>query len=205
MAQPEDQRGIAPGLSLAESEDTWLRAAWAENRRWVAAVLLAYKPAWADVEDLLQDVALSVVRKLPELRDPEAVRGWLRTVAINAAHAAARKGKRWSKHESLDGVVAAIGVDAHAEAEERSRVSDEGRRLLRLAAKLPEGYREPLLLKAVHGMSYREIGRVMDIPETTVETRIARARKRLRELAEQREEDDAALTLEERGGEGTNS
>ena len=39
------------------------------------------------------------------------------------------------------------------------------------------------MMKAVRGMSYREIGEVMDLPETTVETRIARARKMLRELA----------------------
>jgi DNA-directed RNA polymerase specialized sigma24 family protein len=32
-------------------------------------------------------------------------------------------------------------------------------------------------------MSYREIGEVLNLPETTVETRIARARKMLRELA----------------------
>jgi DNA-directed RNA polymerase specialized sigma24 family protein len=32
-------------------------------------------------------------------------------------------------------------------------------------------------------MSYREIGRVMGLPETTVETRVARGRRMLRELA----------------------
>lgn len=53
-----------------------------------------------------------------------------------------------------------------------------------LAMQLPDGYREPLLMKAVQGMSYREIGEVLGLPETTVETRIARGRRMLRELAE---------------------
>jgi predicted RNA polymerase sigma factor len=35
----------------------------------------------------------------------------------------------------------------------------------------------------VQGMSYREIGRVLGLPETTIETRIARARRMLRERA----------------------
>jgi predicted RNA polymerase sigma factor len=45
------------------------------------------------------------------------------------------------------------------------------------------GFLEPLILKAIQGMSYREIGRVLNLPETTIETRIARGRKMLRELA----------------------
>jgi DNA-directed RNA polymerase specialized sigma24 family protein len=33
-------------------------------------------------------------------------------------------------------------------------------------------------------MSYREIGQVLGLPETTIETRIARARRMLREAAQ---------------------
>lgn len=60
---------------------------------------------------------------------------------------------------------------------------EEGRRLLELAMELPEGYREPLLLKTLRDLSYRQIGELVGLPETTVETRIARARKMLREMA----------------------
>jgi RNA polymerase sigma-70 factor (ECF subfamily) len=52
-----------------------------------------------------------------------------------------------------------------------------------LARTLPEGYREPLLMRCVRGMSYKQIGAVLDLPETTIETRIARGRRMLRELA----------------------
>jgi len=62
---------------------------------------------------------------------------------------------------------------------------EEAARLLDLARKLPDGYREPLLLKSVQGLSYRQIGNILGIPETTVETRIARGRKQLREMAEE--------------------
>jgi len=55
--------------------------------------------------------------------------------------------------------------------------------LMRLAETIPDGYREPLILKALHDMSYREIGVIMGLPETTVETRITRARRMLRDLA----------------------
>ena len=71
---------------------------WEENRRWVAGVLLAYMPKWADLEDLLQEVATAFVRKGHAIRDVGAVRPWLRTVAINMAHAAARSAKSRPLH-----------------------------------------------------------------------------------------------------------
>lgn len=165
-----------------------LRALWQEHRRWVAAILIAHKPAWADVDDLLQDVAVAVVRKVGDLRDANALKPWLRAVAINAANAAARGGKK--RAASLDvvgeaGIAGRIGEHGVAAGgSEVVRIRDEAARLMELARQLPDGYREPLLMKAVQGMSYREIGEVLNLPETTVETRIARGRKMLRELAE---------------------
>ncbi len=166
--------------ALAGDEES-LQALWKRHRRWVAAILLAHKPRWADLDDLLQEVALAVVRKMHELRDPGAVRPWLRTVAINAAHAAGRSGAKRSRDIGLS------EEDPHAERNTRSGISpgvpEAGRRLMELAMELPDGYREPLLLKAVHNLSYREIGSILGLPETTIETRIARGRRQLRELA----------------------
>jgi RNA polymerase sigma-70 factor (ECF subfamily) len=51
-------------------------------------------------------------------------------------------------------------------------------------ARLPEHYREPLLLRAVRGMSYRQIADTLGVPITTVETRLARARRMLRDELE---------------------
>src|SRR5262245_13059003 len=170
--------------AIAGDQDA-VRQLWHEHRRWVAAILLAHKPRWADLDDLLQEVALSVVRKIGELRDPAAVRPWLRTVALNAAHLAARTGRRRARPLSLpeeEGRRAAGPGVATARPDDRAP-GDEGRRLMDLALRLPDGYREPLLLKAVQNLSYREIGRILGLPETTVETRIARGRKQLRELA----------------------
>jgi RNA polymerase sigma-70 factor (ECF subfamily) len=170
---------------------------WEEHRRWVAGVLLAYMPKWVDLEDLLQDVATAFVRKGHAIRDVGAVRPWLRTVAINMAHAAARSAKS-RPSQALGGddegpVAEGLSKDHQAAA---GKVGDrqQARRLMELASQLPDGYREPLLLKAIQGLSYREIGRIMELPETTVETRIARARKQLRELATKDEDSIGAGT-----------
>jgi RNA polymerase sigma factor (sigma-70 family) len=176
-------------IAAMRGEQDAQRELWSQHRRWVAAILLAHKPRWADVEDLLQDVALTFVRKVGELRDSSAIKPWLRTVAINAARAAAREGNRREPGRAtslqLTGTDGSalhqpVARDARAAGVEHS---EEAQRLMDLAMELPEGYREPLLLKCLHDMSYRQIGELIGLPETTVETRIARGRRMLRELA----------------------
>ncbi len=165
-----------------------LQEVWEDHRRWVAGVLLAHKPREADLEDLLQEVAMTLVRTIGKLRDGAMLRPWLRTVAINAARASGRStGVRrravetW-KQDHQAGLEAAQAAPAPPRT-----LADrqEGGRLIELARTLPEGYREPLLLRCVRGMSYREIGELMGLPETTIETRIARGRRMLRELADE--------------------
>ena len=162
---------LLTAAALAGDRDA-LRVLWEQNRRWVAAILLAHKPAWADLDDLLQEVAASVVRHSGELRDPASFRSWLRTVAINSARLAARARKYRPEPKPLAGdeplaTVAPGGAASVSFNEDR----EEGRRLLELAMELPEGYREPLLLKTLRDLSYRQIGELVGLPETTVETR----------------------------------
>lgn len=155
-----------------------VRAVWQAHRRWVAAVLLAHKPREVDLDDLLQDVATTMVRTIGKLRDPGSIKPWLRTTAINAAREAGRTTARRRRRFRL-----VSHVDTSGGASEAASSSEAARRLLDLAATLPDGYREPLLLRCVRGMSYRQIAEVLALPETTVETRITRARRMLRELA----------------------
>lgn len=193
-------------LALARDGDrTALARLWDENRRWVAVVLLAHKPAETDLEDLMQDVAVTLVTRLGDVRDDRGFRGWLRMVAVNAARAAARsagvrrKVRRLDLHEldersaatrrpspsasaGADSIRADGGRGGAERGADRGAPGDDARRLLQLSLELPEEYREPLLLKSLQSLSYRQIGVLLDLPETTVETRITRARRMLRDL-----------------------
>jgi RNA polymerase sigma-70 factor (ECF subfamily) len=187
-------QGFGPGERSAiaaaiRGDADAVREIWVQNRRWVAAVILAHKPREADLEDLLQEVAMSFVKTIGTLRDEGTLRPWLRTVAINTARASGRDARRRRR-----GIPWRLGAEHTREVEPGAELahergpepaaakSEHAARIVALAARLPEGYREPLILKAVRGMSYRQIGRVMGLPETTIETRIARGRKMLREL-----------------------
>jgi RNA polymerase sigma-70 factor (ECF subfamily) len=161
---------------------------WRAHRRWVAAIVLAHRPRWAELEDLLQDVAVKLIGKIHTLRDAEAFRPWLRQITINVCRGAAR-GSRSTLHlgssradeddRSEPGRVAE--PPSPDDGMGRLETWDAANRIMERALSLPVTYREPLLLRCVRAMSYQQISEVLDLPVTTVETRLARARRMLRE------------------------
>lgn len=149
---------------------------WCQHRRWLAVILTAHAPREAEVADLLQEVAVTMVTKIETLQDTQALRPWLRQVAINIARTAARRQRpmRRLSDTEADGVTETVPAD--------SQRGESYRRILQQMAELPLKYREPLMLRAIKDMTYQQIGEVLELPVTTVETRISRARRMLREL-----------------------
>lgn len=200
MGEESSVARITPDVRSAMDGDAdAVAAVWRAHRRWVAAILLAHMPRDSELEDLLQEVALTVVRHISTLKDPAAVKPWLRTVAINAARTAARRrnvrlrlvrpmdslaagaaGRRGGRGDDTPPRLQFEAADTSASDEAR----DRGRALYDMARSLPEKYREPLMLRCIQGLSQRQIAETMDLPETTIETRLARARRMLRERAE---------------------
>ena len=125
---------------------------------------------------------MSLVKNIHTLSDPTAVRPWLRTIAVNTARSSGRRRRVVKKVLPI----LAAGAQRTAELNENADRpgDDSGRRALDLAHELPAEYREPLLLRAVRGMSYRQIADVMGVPMTTIETRLARARRMLKDRLE---------------------
>lgn len=190
---PADEPGSDGSPSRLSPEE--VDALWREHRRWVAAVILAHMPRDADLEDLLQDVALLMVRSIHTLNDLAAIRPWLRTIAINSSRSAGRKRKvRMRLRRDVEDLDAGTGTELGAIAEQRDRAArlERGKRLMEAAQSLPPAYREPLILRCVRGMSQKQVAETLDLPETTVETRLVRARRMVREQIEREEALDAA-------------
>lgn len=179
IAPAEVPIGDATVVAAMRGEREAILALWHEHRRWIAVVLLAHKSPHDPLDDLLEEVAMTLVSKISSLREPGNIRAWLRTVAVNTARASARAWKSRPRPGPLDDGHSASSVEAG----DLIALDDEARRLLALASRIPEAYREPLMLRAVHSMRGRHIAEILSLPEATVETRIARARRMLRELA----------------------
>ncbi|MFM1822500.1 MAG: hypothetical protein RI967_766 [Planctomycetota bacterium] len=179
----------------AEGERDAIAEVWRRNRRWIAAVLAAHAPRGTDVEDLLQEVAATLVAKCRHVRDAASLRGWLRVVAVNAARMAARS--RAAERRSLRVVAerAPVAARPHAIADGTADPAE----LRALLARIPALYAEPLLLQSGQGLSQRQIAELLDVPETTVETRLARARRMLRRIVAEAEADDGGRTMAEDG------
>lgn len=120
----------------------------------------------ADAEDAVQDVFVRLLTKAPRFRDGEHEKAWLLRTTLNRA-SDLRRGRR--DDAPLD---EALTVSAE----------DNDGSLLSAVRALPEAYSAVIHLYYYEGYSIQEIARLLALPSPTVGTRLARGRKRLREL-----------------------
>lgn len=130
-----------------------------------------------DAEDAFQAAFLALVRKAQSIRQQDSVGGWLYKVAYRAAQLArlrtARRNERMQVAD-LDSMPGSTDpASSAAWREVRLLIDDE---LLRL----PEKYRVPFVLCHLEGHSNADAARLLGCPVGTVESRLTRARQRLR-------------------------
>jgi RNA polymerase sigma factor (sigma-70 family) len=126
-------------------------------------------------EDAFQATFLVLVKKAGSLRDHELLSSWLYGVAHRTARkaraAAARR--RAVEQRAAEQPAGPDGEVDAGQAELRSVIDEEVRRL-------PERYRVPLVLCHLEGLHHHEVARRLGCPVGTVESRLSRARERLR-------------------------
>jgi RNA polymerase sigma-70 factor (ECF subfamily) len=144
--------------------------------------------------DLAQETFLRVYRAADRYQATYAFSTYIYRIATNLAISELRKRKR-QRLVSLTGFFQSH--DATEEAREfdpadraplpdTTLVENERRAAVaRAIATLPEKYRVPLVLRDVEERSYEEIGRILEMSEGTVKSRISRARAFLRDKLQQ--------------------
>ena len=154
--------------------------------RWVRGILFGTVSDVHRVDDILQDVWTTVWSQIGKLREPARWRSWLYRLAKNAAIDAGRKQTR--ERQGLEQVLrAAPAMPATEPSPIHQLVSAEQQQMVLQAIRaLPAIYREPFVLRHLEEWSYRRIGEVLDLPVDTVETRLVRARRLLREALKDR-------------------
>ncbi len=130
------------------------------------------------VDDISQDVFISVYHKLKEFRFESKFTTWLYRITVNKCRDYLRK-KR----------VRSIFVDIKNVDYERGTKSNTDNidipHLVRKAiAKLPEKLKTPLVLRDIDGFSYQEIAEKLECEVGTVKSRIFRARESLKIILE---------------------
>ncbi|MDJ0337907.1 RNA polymerase sigma factor [Cryobacterium sp. PH31-O1] len=125
----------------------------------------------ADADDVVQDAFHTAWRRLPELRDPAAVRPWLMRIASRLAFSSLR---RKPAEVELPDLESALPADTQPE-----NIAVRNAQLRALSAALdtlPEDQRRCWLLREVGELSYDDIAQEMELPTATVRGKLARAR-----------------------------
>ena len=138
-----------------------------------------------DAEDLAQDVFVRAWRSIGSFRGDSTFRTWLHRVAINVIRTSqSRQGRllrMFTARGRDEGTVPdpASGEEPVDAALARRQVID------RALAALPEELRVAVTLRDLQGLEYKEIAVLLDVPIGTVESRIFRARQKLKPLLQE--------------------
>ena len=141
----------------------------------------------ADAEDVVQESLMKAFRFFAGFRGPEA-RPWLLTIVRRTCFTwlAANRPRQLVFTEDDAAVEAqnrATVVTLHPKAAEtpESLLADkEATEELNAAVEaLPAPFREVVVMREIHGLSYKEIAAIAEIPVGTVMSRLARARSLL--------------------------
>ena len=136
-----------------------------------------------DAEDVVQEVFFKVHRKLSSFREDAAFGTWLYRVTVNTAADSLKK-RRQDHSVTVDDLGQLALVDP-ADGPDESLGRRNLRREIRKAMScLPEKFRTIIVLRELEGLSYQEISRIIGCSKGTVESRLFRARARLRDLLE---------------------
>jgi RNA polymerase sigma-70 factor (ECF subfamily) len=139
----------------------------------------------ADAEDVMQDVLLKVVRKLPTFRGASALPTWLHRVTVNTALSHRRKLAVREEHRCRDpfDTILADETQAHpSPTPETQLLNRETQNLIdRAIAKLPPLYREVFLLADVEELPNADIAERLGLSLAAVKSRLHRARHLMRD------------------------
>jgi RNA polymerase sigma-70 factor, ECF subfamily len=130
----------------------------------------------AMAQDLVQETFMRAWRFLDSLRDERKAKSWLLTILRREF---ARQFERYQPpfdDIELEEIAGDDGVNPEVWAVRRG------------LAKLPEKYREVLVLQVIGGYTGAEMAKMLELPRATVNTRLFRARQQLRGILENDDE-----------------
>ncbi|WP_192930969.1 sigma-70 family RNA polymerase sigma factor [Deinococcus sp. AJ005] len=136
-----------------------------------------------DALDLTQEVFYRAWRSIRTFRPGERVLPWLYQVARNTQIESHRR--KQLQRFSLEQAREDIGFEVTSEARSPVRAAesaDAQDRVQRALLKLPDDYREAVVLRFVEDMPYEDIARIQGVAVGTAKSRVFRAKEQLAEL-----------------------
>ena len=167
-------------ISAAKQGD---RSAFAElvssHQGLVSSTTLSITGDFQRSEDLAQETFLIAWRKLADLKEPLKFPAWLCGIARNCAH-------NWLRHHVTDPLAKSTTFENVAVESQQTEIDhDEAQLVWSALEKIPENYREPLIMYYRQNAQIAQIAAALEITEETVRQRLSRGRKLLKSEVEQ--------------------
>jgi RNA polymerase sigma-70 factor, ECF subfamily len=178
--------GKAAAVGAAEDQDKASRfKALALPHLHDVYTLARYLAPRADAEDAVQECYLRAFRYFDTFVG-SAMKPWLFAILRNVCLSQRAKNGNlvFGGPEDVDDAAEQflpLWSDAPETPESAFIRRENAMTLRKLIAGLPAEFREVLVLRELHDLSYREIAQIVDAPAGTVMSRLARARRMLRE------------------------
>lgn len=146
------------------------------NWTWLKGLVYSIVSQADQIDDVLQDICIRVIRKIDTLREPERFRPWL---AVLARREALRFRQRRAKQPmQLQEEFAELSGDQKARQSCESMEQKElYGQIITAIQSLPEKYRQVFMLQHSGDLTYGQIAEILDVPVTTVQIRLVRARR----------------------------
>jgi RNA polymerase sigma-70 factor, ECF subfamily len=153
-----------------------MRTVFDEHARYILRTLRHLGVREADVEDVAQEVFVTVHRKLPEFEGRSKLRTWLYAICLRVASDHRRRAyvvrERVTEHPPIDGGERS-GGEPDTSLESRAFVQQ-------LLGELDDDKRAVLVLYEIEGLTMREVADVIGCPLQTAYSRLHAARELLR-------------------------
>lgn len=136
----------------------------------------------ADAEDVLQETFIGAHRSLAGFAGRSSVRTWLVQILTRQAAKAWKRNRHGRETLSLHTSEGDLERDDPMLGSDHSARSTEQRiDLMNALQAMPDVHRQVLVLREIQGMTYEEIASALGVPRGTIDSRISRARKELRQ------------------------
>lgn len=139
-----------------------------------------------EARDLCQEAFLKAYKALPGFKGEARFSSWLYQIALNLCRdrMRRRKGRTFVSFDELQGSEHTERPSTAPSALELVEKSDLARTVSSAVAALPAEQRQVIVLKEYEGFTFMEIAQILDLPLSTVKTRLYRGLVQLRERLE---------------------
>ena len=175
-------RNLEERRALTDGERQTFHELYMKHHRDVYRVCLRMTRDICEAEDLTQDVFLHLFRTIGSFRGESQFSTWLHRLTVNLVLMHFRKRGRGEKTTESGEVP--VQIAAGSQHPERMRIVD--RILLsEVLAKLPDGYREAVILYDIEGLRHSEIAEMKGRSAGTSKSQLHKGRAMLRKLINQ--------------------